>query len=360
MSYFTKRYHPPGTKPGTLMLDGLPTPTPPRLSLIDYSDTHFEEITEIAPEACRAYLDRPTITWIHVQGDADPDTLKELGKTFGLHELALEDIINSGQRPKIELYDEQLFIILSHPVLDEDYTGTEQVSLFLEANMVFSFHEGEHDPFEPVRKRLRKHTGRIRTKGSDYLLHALTDLVIDQGFPILERFGSELEQVEAELLDEPSKDTLHRLHELKRDALLLRRMLWPQRDVLNRLIRDEEYPIEDEIKLYFRDCYDHTIQIMDLLETYRDMTTGMLDLYLSSVSNRMNETMKVLTIIATIFIPLTFIAGVYGMNFGNGNTSLSPWAMPELNSQYGYPLVWVVMIAIGGGLLYLFKRKDWF
>lgn len=358
MSYFTKRYHPPGTRPGTLTSTEGPPPIPPHLSLFDYTDSELEEIDEITPEECRPYLDRPSTTWIHVQGDADPETLRELGKTFGLHELALEDIVNSGQRPKTELYDEQLFIILSQPILEDEYGGTEQVSLFLGANMVFSFHDGKHDPFEPVRKRLRKHIGRIRSRGADYLLYALTDLVIDQCFPVLERFGSELEQVEEELLEAPSKETLRRLHELKRDALLLRRMLWPQRDVLNRLMRDEEYPIGEEIKFYFRDCYDHTIQIMDLLETYRDMTTGMLDLYLSSVSNRMNETMRVLTVIATIFIPLTFIAGVYGMNFGTKTDS--PWAMPELNWYYGYPMIWLVMIAIAGGLLYLFKRKGWF
>jgi len=358
MSFFTKRYHPPGTRPGTLALKGLPPLTPPRISLIDYSDTQLEEIEEITPEACLAYLDRPTTTWIHIQGDADPDTLNELGRTFNLHDLALEDIINSGQRPKTELYDEQLFVILSHPILEDDYGGTEQVSLFLGTNVIFSFHDGKHDPFGPVRKRLRKHTGRIRQKGPDYLLYTLIDLVIDQCFPVLDRFGSELEEVEEELLENPTKETMQRLHELKRDALLLRRMLWPQREVINHLMQDGEYPIDTEIKLYFRDCYDHTIQIMDLLETYRDMTTGMLDLYLSSVNNKMNETMKVLTVIATIFIPLTFIAGIYGMNFGNKTDS--PWAMPELNWYYGYPLIWIVMIAIGGGLLYLFKRKEWF
>jgi magnesium transporter len=358
MSYFTKRYHPPGTRPGTLRLPEGPPSVLPRLSLIDYSDTEFQEISDIAPEACRAYLERLTVTWIHVQGDADPDTLKQLGEAFALHELALEDIINSGQRPKTELYDEQLFIILSHPILEDDYAGTEQVSLFLWDNMVFSFHDGKHDPFEPVRKRLRKHAGSIRTRGSDYLLYTLADLVIDQSFPVLERFASELEELEEALLVSPGKESLRRLHELKRNALLLRSMLWPQRDVLNQLMHVEDYPIGEEVKPYFRDCYDHTIQIMDLLETYRDMTTGMLDLYLSSVSNHLNESMRMLTVIATIFIPLTFIAGVYGMNFGS--QSDSPWAMPELGWYYGYPLIWLVMIAIGGGLLYLFRRKGWF
>ncbi|MDF1530412.1 MAG: magnesium/cobalt transporter CorA [Sedimenticola sp.] len=358
MSFFTKRYHPPGTRPGTLTQAQKTNPRPPRISLIDYSDTELEELVDISPEECQRCLERPTTTWIHVQGDPNAEMLKELGKSFGLHELALEDIINSGQRPKTEQYDTQLFIILSHPIFDDDYSGTEQVSLFMGDNVVFSFHEGTHDPFEPVRKRLRKHAGRLRTKGTDYLLYALIDLVIDQSFPVLERFGSELEELEEQLLEEPSKETMRRLHELKRDGLLLRRMLWPQREVLNNLMREEELQIKDDVKLYFRDCYDHTIQIMELFETYRDMTTGMLDLYLSSVSNRLNETMRVLTVIATIFIPLTFIAGVYGMNFGSKTES--PWAMPELNWYYGYPMIWALMISVGIGLLYFFKRKGWF
>jgi len=358
MSYFSKRYHPPGTRPGTLAAINRDALTSLRISLIDFSDTELEEHTEITPEECRKHLDTTTTTWIHIQGNVDPDTLKELGSAFDLHELALEDIINSGQRPKVELFDEQLFMILCHPILNKEYAGTEQVSLFLGSNVIFSFHDGANDPFEPVRKRLRKHTGRLRTEGPDYLLYALVDLIIDQSFPVMEQFGSELEALEEELLGKPTEDILQRLHELKRDALLLRRMLWPQREVLNRLIRDEELPINNSVKLYFRDCYDHTIQIMDLLETYRDMTTNLLDLYLSSVSNRLNETMRVLTVIATIFIPLTFIVGVYGMNFGSKTDS--PWAMPELNWYYGYPMIWLVMIAIAGGLLYLFKRKGWF
>lgn len=356
MSYFTKRYHPPGTRPGTLTAAERPL-SPPRIRLIDYSDTELEILDDIRPEACQPYLERDSITWIHVQGDADAHTLQELGGIFGLHDLALEDIINSGQRPKTEIYDEQLFVILSHPVFEDGHTATEQVSLFMGPNMVFSFHSGVHDPFDPVRKRLRKHAGHIRSRGSDYLLYALVDLVIDQCFPVLERFANELEILEEELLARPGREVLRRLHRLKRDALLLRRMLWPQREVINRLVREEEYAIRNDTRIYLRDCYDHTVQVMDLLETYRDMTTSMLDLYLSSVSNRLNETMRVLTVIATIFIPLTFITGVYGMNFSHPD---SPWSMPELHWYYSYPLVWLIMIAIGIGLFLLFKRKGWF
>jgi len=358
MSFFTKRYHPPGTGPGTLGISGVPPKVPPKISVINYSGDLFKERAEVPVAACRDYIDQPGVTWIHVQGDPDAGTLTKLGELFGLHDLALEDIVNSGQRPKVELYGEQLFVILSHPIIDEDYAGTEQVSLFLGSNFIFSFHDGTHDPFEPIRNRLRKRSGSLREKGADYLLYALIDLVIDQCFPVLERYGAELEDIEELLLEAPTKEILRRLHELKRNALLLRRMIWPQREVLNSLMRNEEFPLGDAIKPYFRDCYDHTVQIMDLLETYRDMTSGLVELYLSSVSNRMNEIMRVLTVIATIFIPLTFIAGVYGMNFGNNSTS--PWAMPELKWYYGYPITWGLMLVIAFGLLYVFKRNDWF
>ena len=213
-----------------------------------------------------------------------------------------------------------------------------------------------NDPFEPIRIRLRDHAGRIRERGADYLLYALIDLVIDEGFPVLELLGDEIEQLEEQLLEAPTRNSLHQLHHLKRTMLIVRRMLWPQREVLNALVRDENGIIAEENQVYYRDCYDHTIQIMDLIETYRDMVTGLLDIYLSSVSYRLNEIMRVLTIIATIFIPLTFIVGVYGMNFSNDD---SPWAMPELRWYYGYPLVWLLMIGVLVAMLAYFRRKKW-
>jgi len=226
----------------------------------------------------------------------------------------------------------------------------EQVSLFFGNNYVISFYNGEKDPFDPVRNRLRS-GGRLRSRGADYLLYTLLDVVIDQGFPVLEALGEWIEDLEDELLGAPSKQTLAQIHELKRDMLLLRRTLWPQREVINQLLREDQSLIEEATRPYLRDCYDHTIQIMDLFETYRDMAAGMMDVYLSSTSYRLNEVMRVLTVIATIFIPPTFLVGVYGMNFAD---------MPELHWRYGYLGSWLVIIAMIGGMLLYFKRKKWF
>ena len=358
MAYFMKRYHPPGTSPGTLQQVGGLRGAPLKLFLTDYTSTEFTEHELATAEECRDYLKRDSVTWIHVQGDAEAETMRQLGQLFGLHHLALEDVINSGQRPKLDDYKDQLFVVMAHPLKETDPTNVAmvQLSIFVGHGFVVSFHPGNDDPFEPIRQRLRDKVGRIRDRGADYLLYALIDMVIDEGFPVLELLGDEIEQLEEELLERPTRDSLHRLHHLKRTMLIVRRMLWPQREVLNSLVRDETGIIATENHVYYRDCYDHTIQIMDLVETYRDMVTGLLDIYLSSVSYRLNEIMRVLTIIATIFIPLTFIAGVYGMNFVN---SESPWAMPELRWYYGYPLVWLLMIVILGGMLFYFRRKKW-
>lgn len=359
MTYFTKRYHPPGTSPGTLTHTRKKRGVPLTIKLIDYTAEDFTELVLDSPQECQAFLDRTSVTWIHVQGDAEPDTMRQLGKLFGLHQLALEDVINSPQRPKIDTYDEHVFVTMAHPVVDthDKRIRLEQVSFFLGSGFVVSFHPGKHDPFEPVRQRLRNHSGRIRQRSTDYLLYALLDVVIDEGFPVLEWLGDEIEEMEVELLDSPTHATLHWLHRQKRELLLLRRMLWPQREVLNTLVRDDTPFINDTTHVYFRDCYDHTIQIMDLLETYRDTVTGLLDVYLSSASYRLNEIMRVLTIIATIFIPLTFLVGVYGMNFINPD---SPWAMPELRWYYGYPMLWIVMIGITITMLVYFRRRKWF
>lgn len=359
MAYFTKRYHPPGTSPGTLTQHENVTNAPLKILLSDYTDPDYHEQVLTRPEECIPYLEKDTITWIHVQGDAEPATMRELGKIFGLHPLALEDVINSGQRPKIDEYQEHLFIVMSHPVIDADTQkiSLDQVSLFIGKDYVISFHPGETDLFEPIRTRLRNHIGRIREKDADYLTYALIDMVIDEGYPVLEWLGDEIEQLEDELLEQPTQDSLRKLHQLKRTLIILRRMLWPQRDVLSRLVRSDNTRISENNRIYFNDCYDHTIQIMELNETYRDMVTGLMDIYLSSVSFRLNEIMRVLTVIATIFIPLTFIVGLYGMNFSNPE---SPWAMPELRWYYGYPIVLVVMLIVVAGMLYYFKKKNWF
>ncbi len=355
MAYFTKRYHPPGTPPGTLVSHP-PTAHPLRLRLIDYTADGISEEDDVTPAHCQTSLQRKTISWIHVHGQATPEVMRELGETFGLHPLALEDVLNSGQRPKLDSHDHQLFIVMSLPAWRDGDLSTEQISLFLGEDYLISFHNGDSDPFDPLRQRLRG-GGRMRARGADYLLYSLLDLIIDQGFPILETLGEQIEELEETLLDSPGKKTLGQIHQFKRDLLLLRRMLWPQREVLNQLLREEQALIHEETKPYLRDCYDHTIQIMDLFETYRDMSASMLDIYLSSTSQRLNEIMRVLTVMATLFIPPTFLVGVYGMNFANPD---SPWAMPELHSYYGYPLVWLVILVMIGGLLLFFKRRGWF
>ena len=356
MEYFTKNYHPPGTAPGTLVEHETTTPAELSIRLIDYTETDYEDIVLNHADECRPYLERDSITWIHFQGQTQAEALKRIGELFDLHALAMEDVLNRGQRPKVEEYEGQLFVILAMPTDLEGSAAVEQVSIFLGEKFVISFHNGWHDPFEPLRTRLEKHSGRFRSQKADYLLYTLLDLVIDQGFPVLEMFGEQIEALENELLDSPNKQTLEKIHEIKRELLLLRRMLWPQRDVLNYLMRGDQKLISDSTLLYLRDCYDHSVHIIDLLENYRDMTASMLDVYLSSVSHRLNEVMQLLTIIATIFIPLTFIVGVYGMNFHNPD---SPWSMPELSWYYGYPLVWIIMIVVVIGMLAYFKRKEW-
>ncbi len=351
MAYFTKRYHPPGTAPGTLTIDESESAHPIRLQLVEYDADTLNEREGLSLSECKASLESATITWIHAHGYASPDLLSELGETFGLHPLALEDVLNTGQRPKLENYDRQMFVVMSLPAWRGEELAIRQVSLFFGSNYIISFYNGDQDPFEPVRKRLRVSGSRLRGRGADYLFYTLLDIIIDQGFPVLEDLGEWIENLEDELLGKPSRETLAQIHQLKRDLLLLRRMLWPQREVINQLLRGDQPLIQEATRPYLRDCYDHMVQIMDLFETYRDMTAGMMDVYLSSVSNRLNEVMRVLTVIATIFIPPTFLVGVYGMNFTD---------MPELHWRYGYLMTWLIIVAMIGGMLLYFKRKKWF
>ncbi|WP_097461869.1 magnesium/cobalt transporter CorA [Mangrovitalea sediminis] len=357
MAYFGKSYHPPGTAPGTLSVPAETAHQPLSIRLIDYTDETFEERELVSVADCCRFLGRESRTWIQVNGTPDPEMLKSLGAQFQLHDLALEDVLNTGQRPKVDTFGDQLFVIMTLPVYRDRIVRTQQMSFFVGDNYIICFCPSDTDPFEPVRRRLRlSGSGRLRSRGVDYLLYALLDLVIDEAFPVLEAFGDEIEDLEEELLVKPDQGTLSWIHGVKRELLLLRRMLWPQREVINALLRLEDSVIHEDTHVYLRDCYDHCIQIMDLLESFRDMATSMLDVYLSSISNRTNDIMRVLTIIATIFIPLTFIVGVYGMNFSNDK---SPWAMPELHWYYGYPLVWGLMLLITAGLLWYFRRQRW-
>ncbi|MBS3805355.1 MAG: magnesium/cobalt transporter CorA [Oleiphilaceae bacterium] len=356
MSYFSKQYHTPGTAPGTLV-PKTGGPAPLSILLMDYTPDQVEEHQLASAADCTPFLERDTRTWIQVNGQVDAATLRHLGELFDLHDLALEDVLNSGQRPKMELYDEQMFVTLALPVYEDHKLNMIQISLFVGTNYLICFCPLDVDLFEPVRKRMRApNNKRFANRQIDYLLYALMDLVIDEGFPVLEAFGDQFEHLEEQLLERPSQQTLSDIHDLKRELLVMRRTLWPQREMVGSLLRSDEALISADTFVYFRDCHDHSVQIIELLESYRDMATGMLDIYLSSVTNRTNETMRVLTMIATLFIPLTFIVGIYGMNFEHAN---SPWAMPELGWYYGYPLVWGLMVVVTVGLVWFFKKRHW-
>ncbi len=352
-----KRYHTPGTAPGTLTSPPVDSPSA-RLRLLRYSARDFEDRTLDSVAECPAPGETDEQIWLQVNGHPDAALLQQLGERYGLHELALEDVLNTGQRPKLETYDDQLFMVLGLPVIRDGHLHVMQISLFVGVGFLICFCPEAEDPFEPVRHRARPpNNGRVRSRGVDYLLYALLDLVVDSAFPVLEQTGDRIEVLEEQLLDKPSRTILSDIHALRRELVLLRHVLWPQREVVASLMRSDLALIEEHTGLYLRDCYDHAVQVLELQESYREMSASLLDVYLSSVSHHTNEVMRVLTVIATIFIPLTFIVGIYGMNFANEQ---SPWAMPELYWYYGYPVVWGVMIAVVAGLLWYFRRRDWF
>ncbi|MDH5327956.1 MAG: magnesium/cobalt transporter CorA [Gammaproteobacteria bacterium] len=357
MDYFDKTYHPPGTSPGTLT-SAAPLPgTNPCIRLVDYNAVDYIDKELSSLQECKDYIDTQSITWVHLQNITQAEIIQDLGTLFDLHALALEDVLNTGQRPKVEEYDELLFVVLSLPQIVEHKLTTQQVSLFMGSNLVITAHNGESDPFEPLRQRLRKKKGRTRQQQADYLGYSIIDLIVDQGYPVLDALGETIETLEEEILSLKSKNiTLTQIHQLRRELLILRRNLWPQREIVNQLLRSENGFFEESTRVYLRDCYDHTAQILDIIENYRETAGGLIDIYLSSASHRLSEIMRVLTMIATIFIPLTFVVGLYGMNFNNPN---SPWSMPELRWYYGYPMVWLIMAVLVTGMLIYFKRKNW-
>ncbi|MFT5658159.1 MAG: magnesium transporter [Gammaproteobacteria bacterium] len=357
MEYFDKTYHPPGTAAGTLITSDVAVPEDLTIRLIHYTENEISEKASVTSEQCRPSLTEKGLTWVHLQGSFMAETIKEIGRTFELHPLALEDILNKGQRPKTEEYDDLLFVIMTMPCVINEIVTIQQVSIFMRDNYIVSFHNGDEDPFEPLRRNLRKSGSRIRHQHADYLLYAMLDLLIDLGYPMLEEYGNKIEAIEEQLLSESiSKTTLTDIHRIRHDLILLRRNLWPQREVIRGLLRNDGGFIKESTLLYLRDCYDHTIQILELMENYREMATSMLDIYVSSTSNHLSEVMRVLTMIATVFIPLTFVVGLYGMNFSHAD---SPWAMPELHWYYGYPIVLVIMLTITVGMLIYFKKKKW-
>jgi len=341
-----------GLPPGTLVHVGERKTEKVKITIIDYDPKNYQEKEVDKIEECFSFKDKPTVTWINIDGLQEVEIIEKIGAYFGIHPLVLEDIVHTGQRPKGEDLGDYLFIVLKMIYHDEneDEIMGEQVSLILGQNYVISFQEREGDIFNPIRNRIRNGKGRIRKAGADYLAYALLDAIVDQYFLVLERFGEKIESLEEELVTYPTPETVQLIHKLKRDLIFLRKSVWPLREVISGLERGESPLIVEPTGIYLRDVYDHTIQVIDTIETFRDMVSGMLDIYLSSVSNRMNEVMKVLTIIATIFIPLTFIAGIYGMNFK---------FMPELEWHWGYPTALIIMLVVVGFMVMYFRRKRW-
>lgn len=359
---FKKRYSRPGTAPATL--NPLPSAAgTPILRFTEYGPDHISE------SVIRSVSDIPTevkdghVLWIELNGLGDVNLLKALGDRFNLHPLALEDVLNVGQRPKFETYESHLFIIaqMIYNEGEETLCG-EQVSIFVGENVLISIQEdNETDVFDPVRQRIRVGGGYVRKMGPDYLAYALLDAIVDHCFPVLETIGEALEEMENEVLNKPNPRTVGTVHNFKRTLMQLRRFVWPERDVVSAMLHSDSQLIRKETRIFLRDLYDHTVQIMDLIEAYREVTTGLFEMYLSSVSLRTNEIMRVLTVISAIFIPLTFIVGLYGMNFQPTTTTgeAAPANMPELHWKYGYPLVLGLMALVAAGQIYFFKRKKW-
>lgn len=341
-----------GLAPGSLVYTGTKRKLEPRITVFDYSASKAEEKICSSVEETFTYRDTKSVTWINIDGIHNVNIIEKLGKHFNIHPLILEDIMNTNQRPKVEDMEEFLFVILrmhTHNSGADDF-NTEQVSILITQNCVISLQEQEGDLFDPIRERLRTGKGKIRSMGTDYLAYTLIDTMVDNFFLVLEQIGEQTENLENEVIENPVPEVLQKLHVLKRNLLFLRKSVWPLREGITKLQRTESSLITPSTNIYLRDLYDHTIQIIDMVETMRDIITGLLDMYLSNISNKMNEVMKVLTIIATIFIPLTFIAGIYGMNFEY---------MPELQLRWGYFAVLGLMGVIVIGMVWFFWKKKW-
>lgn len=341
-----------GMAPGTLMHVGERKLETARITVLDYDENSVQEKQAATIDECLALKTTPTVSWINIDGLHDIALIEKVGQHFDLHPLVLEDVLNTAQRPKCEDYDTCLFVVLKM-LSYNDQSGSiqsEQVSLVLGEHFVISFQEQIGDVFEQIRDRIRNAKGRIRKMGPDYLLYALLDAIVDSYFSILEKLGEKIEVLEEDIFGEPTEKNLKQIHDLKREMVYLRKSIWPLRELISGLQRGESSFIKETTGIYLRDVYDHTIQVIDTVESFRDTVSGMLDIYLSSISNRMNAVMKVLTIIATIFIPLTFVAGIYGMNFKY---------MPELEWKFGYFAVWFVMLIMGICMLIFFRRKKW-
>ena len=359
---FRSRFPTPGSSPATL----IPLPAEcdaqkPVMRLVEYdTQSIIERTIENLADLPDCGIDDGKVRWLDVDGLGDVEVLRALGEKYRLHPLALEDVLNMGQRPKVESYDEHLFIVMDMVYYDEQQRMCgEQVSMFLCKHFLITIQEEVgQDVFDPVRARIRAGRGYIRKSGADYLAYALIDSIIDHCFPVLELLGDTIEKLEDEVLAKPSRNCVSKIQNNKRTLMQLRRYVWPSRDVVTSLLHDDSELVRDGTKVFLRDCYDHTIQIMDLLETYRDVNSGLMELYLSAVGMKTNEIMRVLTVMSSIFIPLTFVVGLYGMNFDYDDGKM-PFNMPELHQPHGYAVCLFVMICISIGQIIFFKRKKW-
>lgn len=350
--YFDYFYDKPGSEPGTLNIE--PDAKPSRIVLIDYNKIHAVHKVDIIPKALIPYLGKNTVSWMDVQGLGSETILKQVGRIFELHPLLLEDVVNVPQRPKVEDYNKQLMII-AQMVFSQPSEGgfiSKQVGFVLGQSYLLTFQEKYIEGcFDIVRNRIYANQGKVRQTGPDYLTYLLLDSIIDGYFPVLEKYGDRIEALEDQLVIRPQSSYLEEIYAVRRELLALRRAIWPLRNVTDSLVRGESSLIQPEVKIYFRDCYDHVIQLLDIVETYRELASSLMDVYLSSMSNRMNEIMQVLTVISTIFIPLTFIVGVYGMNFEY---------MPELHWRWSYVTCLGLMATIAASLVFFFWQRGWF
>ncbi len=347
-----------GLPPGTPVYTGEKRTGKVHISVINYDKDNYEMQEMQKVEECILYKGKPSVTWVNVNGLHEADIVDKLCECFGVHLLTAEDILNTGQRLKMEMFEDYIYLVIKMISYNAEkrIIDAEQMSLILGENYVITFQENEGDIFDAIRSRIKQNKGRIRKAGADYLAYSLIDAVIDNYFVALEKIGEEIEVVEDELVTRPEHRTIQKIHSLRREMIFLRKAVWPLREIMDNLEHDETPLIRKETVIYIRDLYDHTVQIIENVETYREIISGMLDIYLSSISNRMNEIMKVLTIAAVIFIPLTLIAGIYGMNF---NTEKSPFNMPELNWYFGYPFALGLMVVVSVVMLIFFKRKNW-
>jgi magnesium transporter len=347
------RRPPPGSSPGTLT--GEEGATPPRITVLLYGAESVQELEVVEVAELTALRGTQPVLWVNVDGVGHTATVREVGSLFGLHRLALEDVVHVPQRPKVEDYGDHLFIVARSPSVGAQ-VESEQIGIVLGADFVLTFQERAGDPLDPVRRRIREGAGRIRRAGADYLAYALLDAVVDHYYPVLETFGERLDELEQAILEADRPSRMGALHALKRELVVLRRALWPKREALNALVRDPHPLVEAETRVYLRDTYDQVIQAIELVESYREMAASLTDLHLSIVGQKTNEIMRVLTVFAAIFIPLTFFVGVYGMNF---DPEVSPWNMPELGWAYGYPFALGVMALMAGSMLWYFHSRGW-